>query len=183
MSPQHPQIIGINLQNLIWNKLINEYLQQTLALWFHYSPHVGFPSYLFGDRESTFSLQTKRVTLYIQSHTSIVTYTEGCRLHWKCWLSHRQGFTPASGHGSVVKNLPAVQETQVWSLGQEDPLEEGMATHSSILTRKTPWTKEPGRLQSIGSPRVGHNWSDLASMHILQYDYHDRVGQHIHRIT
>ena len=57
----------------------------------------------------------------------------------------------------MVKNLPAMRETQVRSLGQEDPLEEGMATHSSILAWRIPWTEEPGRLQSIGSQRVGHD--------------------------
>ena len=59
-----------------------------------------------------------------------------------------------------VKNLPAMQETQemsVQSLGQEDPLEEDMATHSSILTWRIPWTEESGGLQSIGSQRVGHD--------------------------
>ena len=62
--------------------------------------------------------------------------------------------------GSVVKNLPAtqeLQETQVLSLGQEDPLEEGMATHSSILAWRIPWTEDPGRLQSMGSQRVRHD--------------------------
>ena len=49
-----------------------------------------------------------------------------------------------------VKNLPAMQEMQVRSLSQEDPLEEGMATHSSILAWRIPWTKDPGRLQSLG---------------------------------
>ena len=52
---------------------------------------------------------------------------------------------------SVVKNLPAMWETWVRSLGQEDPLEKGMATHSSILVWKIPWMEEPGRLQSMGS--------------------------------
>ena len=52
--------------------------------------------------------------------------------------------------GSVVKNMPAKQETQVQSLGGEDPLEEEMATHSSILALEIPWTEEPGGLQSIG---------------------------------
>ena len=75
--------------------------------------------------------------------------------------------------GSVVKIPPAMQETQVWVLGREDPLEEGMATHSSILAGelllqyyswRIPWT-EPGRLQFVRSQRVGHDWSDLA-----QYD-------------
>ena len=58
----------------------------------------------------------------------------------------------------TVKNLPTMQETQVPSLGWEDPLEKGMATHSSIFAWKIPWTEEPGGLQSIGSQRVGHNW-------------------------
>ena len=54
----------------------------------------------------------------------------------------------------MVKNLPAVQETWVRSLGQEDPLEKGMAAHSSILAWQIPWTEEPGGLQSMGSQRV-----------------------------
>ena len=53
--------------------------------------------------------------------------------------------------GSVVKNLPAVQERWAQSMGQEDPLEKEMATHSSILTWKILWTEEPGELQSMGS--------------------------------
>ena len=56
-----------------------------------------------------------------------------------------------------TKNLPAVQETLVLSLGREDPLDKGMATHSSILAWKTPWTQEPGGLQSMGSQRAGHD--------------------------
>ena len=59
--------------------------------------------------------------------------------------------------GSAVKSSPAMPETQVQSLGGEDPLEEGMATHSSILAWRTPWTEEPGRLQSLGSQRVRHD--------------------------
>ena len=56
----------------------------------------------------------------------------------------------------MVKNRPAMQETRVRSPSREDPLEEGMATHSSILAWEIPWTEEPGRLQSMGSQRVGH---------------------------
>ena len=69
--------------------------------------------------------------------------------------------------GSAVKNLPVVQEPQepwVGSLSQEDPLEEGTATHSSIPAWRIPWTEEPGELQSTGLQRVRHNWSDLACM-------------------
>ena len=55
----------------------------------------------------------------------------------------------------MVNNLPAKWETQVLSLGQEDALEKEMATHSSILAWRIPWTEEPGRLQSMGSQRIG----------------------------
>ena len=57
----------------------------------------------------------------------------------------------------MVKNLPAKQETRVQSLGLEGPLEKEMATHSIILAWEVLWTEEPGRLQSLGSQRVGHN--------------------------
>ena len=57
----------------------------------------------------------------------------------------------------MVKHQPTIQETWVQSLGQEDLLEEEMATHSSILAWKIPWTEEPVRLQSMGSQRVGYN--------------------------
>ena len=57
----------------------------------------------------------------------------------------------------TVKNPPAILETWVRSLGWEDPLEEGMATHSSILAWRIPWTEEPARLQSMGLQRVTHN--------------------------
>ena len=68
----------------------------------------------------------------------------------------------------MVKNPPTSAgdiETQVQSMGQEDPLEEDMATHSSILAWRIPWTGEPGRLQPMGSQRVGHDWSNLAHTH------------------
>ena len=73
------------------------------------------------------------------------------------WYWDSYGF---SG-GSAVKNLPAMhetwQETQVWSLGQEDPLEKKMAAWASILAWRNPWAEEPGGLQSLASQRVGHN--------------------------
>ena len=57
----------------------------------------------------------------------------------------------------MVKNPPAIQEMRVRSLNREDPLDQGMATHSSILAWETSWTEEPGGLQSMGSQRVGHD--------------------------
>ena len=63
----------------------------------------------------------------------------------------------ASLVAQMIKNLPAMWETWVPSLGWEDPLEKGMATHSSTLSWEIPWTEEPGRLQSMGSQKVGHD--------------------------
>ena len=62
----------------------------------------------------------------------------------------------ASLLAQMVENSPTIQETRVRSLGWEDPLEKGMATHSSILAWRIPWTEEPGGLQSMGSQRVRH---------------------------
>ena len=67
----------------------------------------------------------------------------------------------------MVKNLPAVQETQVQSLGQEDPLEKEMATQSSIPAWRIPWTEEPDRLQSMGLQRVGQDKATNAHTNIL----------------
>ena len=67
----------------------------------------------------------------------------------------------------TIKNLPAMQETWVWSLGGEDPLEKEMATHSSILVWRIPWTEEPGGLQSTGSQRVGLDWVTSLSLSLL----------------
>ena len=71
------------------------------------------------------------------------------------WLDHEYPFPLVT---QMVKNLPAMQETQVWSLDREDPLEKGMTTHSSILAWRIPWTEEPSELQSMGSQRVRHDW-------------------------
>ena len=80
------------------------------------------------------------------------------------WMATAKlGFEPhqpsplASLMVQMVKNLPAMRETTVWSLGKENPLEKGMATHSSILAWEIPRTEEPGGLQSMGMQRVGHN--------------------------
>ena len=64
----------------------------------------------------------------------------------------------------TVKNLPATRETWVQSLGQEDPLKKEMATHSSILAWRIPWTEEPGGVQSMGSQRVGHDRATCTSL-------------------
>ena len=70
----------------------------------------------------------------------------------------------ASLVAQMVKNAPIIQETLVWFLGQEDPLEKGKATQSSILAWRSSWAGEPGRQQSQGSQRVGYNWEAFTSL-------------------
>ena len=81
--------------------------------------------------------------------------------HWLQYKGKLQGSEVwgwASLVAQMVKNLPAMQETQVWSLGQEDTLEKGMAICSSILAWRIPWSEDLGRLQTMGLQRVGHDW-------------------------
>ena len=90
------------------------------------------------------------VVIYLRLHAPNagdpgLTPTQGARFH------------RASLVAQTAQNLPAVQETQVQSLDREDPWEKEMATHSSTLAWRTPWTEEPGRLQSMGSQRVKHD--------------------------
>ena len=70
-----------------------------------------------------------------------------------------------------LKHLPAVQETWVRSLSQQDPLEKEMATHSSIFAWRIPWKEEPGRIQSMGSQRVGHDWATSLTHSIPHFIY------------
>ena len=72
-----------------------------------------------------------------------------------CVFSSRQFSLVAQ----MAKHLPEMQEIRVWSMGQKDPLERGMATHSSHLAWRIPWTEEPGGLKSVGLQRVGHDWA------------------------
>ena len=91
-----------------------------------------------------------------------------------------QGFPGgASGKGPACQ-CRRHKERQVWSLRQEDPLEKEMTTHSSILAWRIPWTEEPGRLQSMGSQIVRHDWSDLACTHAQHHSDQRRKAQKIH---
>ena len=72
----------------------------------------------------------------------------------------------------TVKRLPIMQETRLQSLGREDLLEKEMATHFSILEWKIPWTLEPGRLQSMGSQRIGHDWANSPSFCLIKFQQH-----------
>ena len=84
----------------------------------------------------------------------------------------------------TVKHLPTMRETRVQSLGREDPLEKEMATLSSILAWKIPWTEEPGRLQSMGLQRVGHDKETSLSLskHILKHTYIQKEKNMLHSL-
>ena len=84
-----------------------------------------------------------------------VSTRRGCLLYLVINLPNEE--TGAPWVAQIVKNLPAVRETWVPSLGQEDPMEKGIATYSSILAWRIPWTEEPGILQSAGSQRIRHS--------------------------
>ena len=112
-----------------------------------------FHKYIFVGTFSIFpsTLSFKHV-LYFTSSLTVKFF-----ITWSPFIQYLQsikGFPVAQ----TVKNLPAMQETQVWSPGQEDSLEKGMATHSSIIAWKIQRTLEPGGLQSMESKRVVHDW-------------------------
>ena len=96
--------------------------------------------------------------MQVQNHKEHLSHGVGIGLKR---LGLGQGW--ASLVAQMVKNTPAMQETRVQPLGREDPLENGMATHSSILVWRIPWTEEPGRLEPMGSQRVGtvYNSQDM----------------------
>ena len=100
------------------------------------------------------------------SHTQIKFYSK--YLDNVLWSRHLKFIITSMCGGfliaQIVKTLPEMQEIQVWSLGQEDPLEKGMRTHSSILAWRIPWTEKPGGIQSIGS-QSQTRLRNLAYMH------------------
>ena len=98
--------------------------------------------------------------LHPHGHKLVLTLTS-CKASGKWFnLCIRYHLIPwASLVAQRLKHLPAMRETRVWSLGQEDPLEKEMATHFSILAWEIPWMEEPSGLQSTGSQRVGHDWA------------------------
>ena len=98
-------------------------------------------------------------SLGLQSRTEQLTLA--LSQHLEPLYSHLLGvvvYNWASLVAQTMKNLPVMQETWVWSLGQADPLKKEMATHSNVLAWRIPWTEEPGRLQSMVLQRVRHDW-------------------------
>ena len=98
-------------------------------------------------------LHLQTVFIFLSSHNNIFIWND-------IYLS----IIRTSLVAQMVKRLSTMWETWVWSLGEEDPLEKEMAIHSSTIAWKIPWTEEPGRLQSTGSQRVGHDWAKAINL-------------------
>ena len=158
------------------SNLISEKFPISYPLWLLYFNLFSFLFFLF-----LFSFFLKlcpgsNVDNYFATITSVIIFLHWCcktdqcpnpyipRLiilqssHWKHLLS------PSTTKARRLKHLPAMKETWVRSLGREDPLEKEMATHSSILAWRIPWSEELGGLQSMGSQRVGHDWGTSLSL-------------------
>ena len=119
------------------------------------------------------------------SHTQIKFYSK--YLDNVLWSRHLKFIITSMCGGflvaQIVKTLPEMQEIQVWSLGQEDPLEKGMRTHSSILAWRIPRTEKPGGLQSVGSQRVGHDWETKHSTVLLAVQFLKNMPVQLHMHT
>ena len=110
------------------------------------------------------TFQRNRKELYPRHPSRVMSHSGGCA--WASVLISESVILTRGLEGAGaslvaqrLKRLPPMRETRVRSLGREDPLEKEMVTHSSILAWRIPWTEEPGRLQSMWSQRVGHDWA------------------------
>ena len=134
-------------------KFFNSFISEW---WFlHIISKSESDNYLLSNYSWTFKLQLWLFKTNKQTKTVTNKYVKYVLQNTVLRLTEMWAFLVAQR----LKHLPAMRETQVWSLGWKDPLEKEMATHSSILAWKIPWTEEPGRLQSMGSQRVGHDWA------------------------
>ena len=151
------------LQGIFLTQGLNPHLLHCQADSFPLS-HQGSPIMAFGlpilreeNSSSTFTeIFSAQIFSYVKvAFKMLLRWLLG---HWPILLIGTYQSYWASLVAQRVKHLPTMWETWVQSLGQEDPLEKGIATHSSILAWRIPWSEEPGRLQSMGSQRVGHDW-------------------------
>ena len=148
-------------QHYLWNSILLHILIR-LSFWhmkFPYMNQVACEFLILFHWDIFFTLDPISLTLYYNCVMSFVIWDGK---FWASLVSLRD-FPVVQ----MVKSLPAMRETWVWSLSREDPLEKEMATHSSILARKIPWMEEPVRLQSIGSQRVGHDWATSLSFFLV----------------
>ena len=123
-----------------------QWVKNPPAMWETWVRSLGWEDTLEKEMATYSSILARRIPWTVES-----TGSQRVRHNWMTFTSVAQ----------ILKSLPAMWETRVQSLGWEDPLEKGMATHTSILARKIPWTEQSGGLQSMGSQRVRHDWATI----------------------
>ena len=127
--------------------------------------------------------RTTRRYIHVVSSDSLLGFDfMQCGCWWNILCKALSSCLKTSLAAQMVKCLPTMWKTWVQSLGREDTLEKEMASHSSILAWKIVWTEEPGRLQSVGSQRVGHDWAtwlwlSLSSCLMLKFKVHKQAGK------
>ena len=131
-----------------------QHVQDSSEIHNFYSIFLLFSYFIYTEREASFFLSTPSLDPVCQP--------------FHHWFNKKYIFKLSFWLRQTAKNLPVMQETWVLPLGQEGPLEKVMATHCSILAWKISWTEDPGRLQSMVSQRVGHNWMTNSLFHILK---------------
>ena len=129
-------------------------LEITVSLDYQYLPGFNTVGAMI---QKTVSIKSKQLLLFSKICTHYVDHCISKNTLIRIWVWFWVQSNQASLVAQMIKNTPAMQETQVPSLHHEDPLEKGMATHSSILAQRIPWTEEPGGLQSLGLQRARHN--------------------------
>ena len=146
-----------------------------LAMWYkrkvtYETVHSAFPALQIHTLSAPLALFARHLWAKSNLKSHIGT---PCRsqYYWDLSLHYMR----ASLVAQTINSLPVVQETRVQSLGWEAPLEKEMVTHSSILARKIPWVEEFGRLQSMGSQRVGHDW--VTSLSLRLYKLYKHKGE------
>ena len=147
-----PMDLGIIFkENKIY--IVEKFRSEDCTFWRHSSPHIHPYSFIRNSENYKRTCFVPNPSVNVWELESWSDLSSGHRqVEIKVEIKHM-----ASLVAELVKNLPAMQEAQVWSLGSEDALEKEMATHFSILAWRIPWIEEPGGLQSMESQRVGHD--------------------------
>ena len=156
-----PAMLETRLLSLGWEDPLEEGMQPTPVFLPGKSPGqtslAGYNPWGCKDSDTTERLRTRMIEKTFAGRSN--SFKQMFIFPFLNLFNWRLTALQASLVAQRLKHLPAMREAWVWSLGQEDPLEKEMATHSSILAWRIPWTEEPGGLQSTGSQRVRYNWA------------------------
>ena len=141
---------------------------------------IFFPICGWKDLPRKWYMHSSRARPRLESQSLYFTAVCVSKGSWTLWTLTFPSIEWASLVAQMVKNLPAMQETWVWSLGPGDPLEKGMAPHSSILAWRISWIEESGGLLSTGLQRGGHDWANKTSIKWGQADLLQRLNSVIY---